>query len=275
MSLSDTHATPIRRILGIARAGRVCDRAIEAVREAARPGVRVATLFEVAARVIRDAGARSAALGFEDAHSDRPFPSPIVLSINDQIAGGHDPDRAIESGDLITADAPICFEGWHADASDSWVVGGTHASRGRLAEGARAVCGTGVRTAAAGTPWDTVVNAMSAAAQRLGLVVCRGFSGHAVGAQLHEPPTLAMHAADLSPDRGTGLVLEPGMVLAIEPVLADRDSGFVRNGWVDRTADGSDAAFAEATVLIGKSRNLVLAGRCWCPRRHDLCPREA
>jgi methionyl aminopeptidase len=253
--------------LGVARTGRIVDRVLARLRDAALPGVTTGRLDQLARAALANAGASPSMLGYTDPSSERPFPAAIAVAINDRITGSGDPDARLAPGDLVTLDLVAHRNGWHADAAVSFVVPGggddpdLAASRRALAAAASAVTRAGIEALRPNRPWAEAVTAMARAAQDLGVAVLRGFDGHAIGPAMHAPPRLPNHPADLAgPDEPGGPVIRTGMILAIEPVVARLDPGFVRDAWEDRTADGSDACFAEATVIVGRSRNLVVCG---------------
>ncbi len=242
--------------LGVARAGRIADSVLRAVVRAARSGVPVADLDRLVRAELTRSGARPAMLGHADPTAPAPFPLALSLCINDEISGACDPERTLRPGDLATADLVVEHRGWHADAAVSWVVPGRlDESRSALAEASRAVTAAGVRAIRPGADWSSAVLAMSAEATRRGVAILKGFDAHAIGRAMHAPPRLPTHPDEL--DRFPRVTLRPGMILTIEPVVARRDPGCVRDGWLECTADGSDACFTEVTVAVGAS-----AGAC-------------
>ncbi len=258
--------------LGVARAGRIADSVLRAVVHAARPGVRVTDLDRLARMELAGFGARPAMLGYADTTAPAPFPLALSLCLNGEISGACDPQRILMPGDLATADLVVEYRGWHADAAVSWVVPGrADERRAALAEASRAVTAAGVRAIRPGEwgrggqgDWSSVVHAMSGEASRLGVTILKGFDAHAIGRTMHAPPRLPAHPDEL--DGFPDVTLRPGMVFTIEPVVAWHDPGFVRNGWLERTVDGSDACFTEVTVGVTrgvggrKGRVGVLAG---------------
>lgn len=244
-------------LLGVRRAGRVTERVLRAVRSAAAPGVTVGELDSLARRLLDASDARGAMLGYRDALAESPFPGALSISINDAISGGFEPDRALAPGDLVTADLACEHRAWHADAAVTWAMPGADPRRAALAEASRLVTQAGVRACRHGVPWSAVVGAMDAEASRLGAALIRGFFAHGVGRAMHLPPALPLHPDGLD---ARGPALAAGQTITIEPVVAWSDPGFARNAWLDRTADGSDACFTEATVGVGRGRSAVLAG---------------
>lgn len=255
----------LQAFLGVARAGRIADEVLRAVVRSARPDVLVGDLDRLARSELARRSARPAMLGFTDAATPRPFPLALSLCLNDEIAGASDPARPLQPGDLATADLVVEYRGWHADAAVSWIIPGLPlAHRSSLAYASRAVTAAGVQAIRPGSDWSTVARAMAAEAARRGVNLLRGFDGHTLGPSMHALPRLATHPDEV--DRFPRVVLQPGMILTVEPVVGFQDPGCVRDGWLDRTSDGSDACFTEVTVAVGapgragRADFLVLAG---------------
>lgn len=255
----------LQAYLGVARAGRIADEVLRAVVRSARPGISVGDLDRLARSELARLGASPAMLDFTDATAPSPFPLGLSLTINDEIAGAIDPARILQPGDLATADLVVEHQGWHADAAVSWVIpGAAREPRATLAAASHAVTAAGVRAIRPGSDWSTVARAMAAEAARRGVTLLRGFDGHTLGRTMHAPPRLPTHPeeGDLFPR----VILQSGMILTVEPVVGFQDPGCVRDGWMERTADGSDACFTEVTVAVGtphRARSadfLVLAG---------------
>ncbi|MFK7882694.1 MAG: M24 family metallopeptidase [Phycisphaerales bacterium] len=247
---------------GVRRAGRAVDCALHLVRSACLPGVAVSALDRIAAESIEKDGAVSSMLGYTDGHGGGAFPLHLSVSVNNEIAGGCDANRVIAFGDLVTIDLAAAVKGWHADAAISWCVGGQEASgrRADLAKAARAVTMAGFLALGQTPDWAVVLDRMGEAAAELGVVILKGFDGHGIGRAMHCGPVLPHRLEDLE-RRGTGeSLVNAGMAITIEPVVAWSDTDFVRSGWVDRTSDSSDACFHEVTVLVGSDRSEVVAG---------------
>lgn len=257
-------------LLGVARAGRVTDAVLRSIRLLAAPGMSPADLDRHAATLLSRCGAESALLGYQDGCGGGPFPASVAICINDEVMGASDSARMLRAGDLITADLAVRFRDWHADAAVTWTLGDAPREHQRLADGARAACAAGIRAARPGVSWAEVTRAIWTAARDAGLVLLRGYDAHGIGTAMHQGPRLPMHPDDLARLDPPDWTPQPGSIITIEPVVAHRDSGVVRSGWLDRTADGTPACFTEATIAVGVRRNLVLAGRCWWPGWNDL-----
>lgn len=256
---------PVR---GVLLAGRILDRTLRAVRESAIPGSTVGHLDALARHHIAQAGGIPALLGYLDPLAVAPFPAAISLAINSQIAGSWEPPRALCPGDLVTADLAVRLGDWHADAAVSWTVPGpTPSDRARLAVASRQVTRAALEACAPGQPWAEVVRAIHAAAAAEAVHLLPGFFAHGIGRALHQPPSLPLHRRDLHRLDHPGLTLERGMIITLEPVVSLARTVRVREGWLDRTADGSDACYTEVTAVIGRRKARVLAGKILMPDR--------
>lgn len=254
---------PVR---GVLLAGRILDRTLRAVRESAIPGSTVGHLDALARHHIAQAGGFPALLGHLDSLADSPFPAAISMAINNQIAGPWEPGRALCAGDLVTADLAVRFRDWHADAAVSWTVPGpTPPDRARLAMASRQVTRAALEACVPGQPWAEVVRAIHAAAAVGAVHLLPGFFAHGIGRVLHQPPSLPLHRRDLHRLDPPDLTLERGMIITLEPVVSLARTVRVREGWLDRTADGSDACYTEVTAVIGRRKARVLAGKILMP----------
>lgn len=284
--MSQAPAGTVARLAGIARAGRAVDRVLSHVKALALPGVGIDRLERAASEEISRLGAIPSMLGYQDAHGGGAFPAPISVSINDQIMGGHAAVSVspLQAGDLVTLDLALELGGWHADAAVTWCLDDADPKRAYLARAAEAVTRAGVLRARPGIHWGLVAQAMLDEAARQGVELLRGYDGHGIGRSMHEPPRLPSHPADLDRLEGDGII-QTGMVLAIEPVVGTPGSvgkSVMREGWIDRLeapagalgagsgGGRAEACFAEATVAVGRARNLILAGDSWWGSEHDL-----
>jgi len=216
------------------------------------------TLAEIDAQVaahLADLGAKSAFLDYR-ARGHPPFPSHSCLSVNDCVVHGtHDmTDRPLTAGDLVSIDIGVVLEGWIGDAA--WTFAIEHASDEALAlmRAGRDSLEAGVATPGPGGPlihWSRAVQGVAEHERRFHLV--RGLGGHGYGRELHAPPfvsnTMPDHAGEW-PDAWTRL--EPGTLLAVEPMLAAGTAEIRSEGrsWPIRTADGSLSVHYEADVLV-------------------------
>ncbi|MGQ7295400.1 type I methionyl aminopeptidase [Quadrisphaera sp. KR29] len=250
------------QVLLMRRAGLVVADALAAVRAAVRPGVRTAELDEVAAEVIRAAGAVPSFLGYHG------YPRTLCTSVGAEVVHGIPGERVLEPGDVLSVDCGAVVEGWHGDAAFSVLVGdaGAHdAADAALVETTRRAMWEGIaalgRGLAAGDRLGVVGDAVEGCAQRAAaagappLAVVEGYVGHGIGTAMHQAPEVLNHRS-----RSRGPKLRPGLCVAVEPMLSrgSAETDVLEDGWTVVTADGSRAAHWEHTVALGERGVWVL-----------------
>jgi methionyl aminopeptidase len=154
----------------------------------------------------------------------------------------------IADGDLISVDVGCIWEGWHADCARTFAVGQVSQAEITLIEATRDALSAGIRAATPGNRLGDVGAAIEAVANQHGYGIVRPFVGHGIGTAMHEEPQVPNYGRP-----GTGMRLEPGMCLAIEPMfnLGDDDVRLLNDGWTVVTADGARSAHFEDTIVIG------------------------
>ncbi|MGW4568485.1 type I methionyl aminopeptidase [Streptomyces sp. NPDC004561] len=240
-------------------AGQVVGRALTAVREAARVGVSLLELDEVAREVLREAGATSPFLGYRPSFAPTPFPAVLCASVNDAIVHGIPTRDRLRDGDLVSIDCGAELDGWVGDSAISFVVGRPRPADLRLIDTAERALAAGIEAAVAGNRIGDIAHAVGRVCRTAGYGIPYGFGGHGIGRRMHEDPEVPNEGRP-----GRGLPLRPGMVIAIEPMLiaSGRDDYYpAADGWTLRTSDGSRAAHAEHTVAITEEGPRILTAR--------------
>ena len=230
----------------MAAAGALVAAALQAVHDAAAPGVSTLALDEIAEAVIRDAGGTPSFLGYHG------FPASICASVNDRVVHGI-PSAAetIASGDLVSIDCGAIVDGWHGDSAITFGVGALIPVDDMLSRATRESMEAGIAAMVPGNRLTDVSHAIElgtrAAEERYGrrFGIVEGYGGHGIGREMHLDPFLANEGPP-----GRGPMLAAGSVLAIEPMLT---LGTVRtrildDDWTVVTTDGSRAAHWEHTV---------------------------
>lgn len=188
-------------------------------------------------------GGIPADLGFEG------YPKSVCTSINEVVCHGiPSEDDVLHEGDIVNVDCSTILDGYYSDSSRMFCVGEVSEDRRRLVDETRAAMKAGI---AAVKPWGRLGDvgaAVNAYAQSCGYSVVREFGGHGIGLDFHEDPFVS-HVSD----PGTGMVLVPGLVFTVEPMVnaGKRDIDMSDpNGWTVRTADGSDTAQWENQLMV-------------------------
>ncbi|MEU4803773.1 type I methionyl aminopeptidase [Actinosynnema sp. NPDC023587] len=229
-------------------AGLVVADALAAVREHARVGMSLLDLDEVAAGVIRGAGAGSSFLDYQPTFATTPFPGYICASVNDVIVHGIPTGYRLREGDLVSIDCGAHVDGWHGDAAISFVIGRADPADLALIETAERALAAGIAAAVPGARMGDVSAAVGRIGRAAGYGMPSDFGGHGIGRAMHESPGVPNEGRP-----GRGLTLRAGMAIAIEPMFhaGGRDKYYeAEDGWSLLTADGSRAAHVEHSVAV-------------------------
>ena len=223
------------------RAGRVVGETLQILQAAVRPGVTTQELDEIAEREIRARGAIPSFKGY------RGFPATICTSINSEIVHGIPGGRVLKEGDLIKLDAGAIVEGYHGDSAVTVPVGEVSQEALKLIETTERSLQAGIAEAKAGNRIHDIGAAVQTTAEGAGFSVVREYVGHGIGRALHEDPPVPNYGKP-----GTGLKLEPGLVIAIEPMVnvGTYETRLLPDGWTVVTADGALSAHFEHTIAI-------------------------
>jgi methionyl aminopeptidase len=235
--------------IGLRRASAIVRRLLDELSAAAQPGVTTRELDRLAASILAEEGGQSAPT------LTYGFPGSALISLNDEIVHGVPGPRRIADGDLVSLDVTVEKDGYVADAARSLVVGRGSPEAVRLVACAEAALAAALDVARAGVRVNEIGRVVERTVKGAGFAVVHGLSGHGVGRTIHEWPDVLN---EYDPEQED--VLTEGLVLTIEPMIcAGSGRSYVdRDGWTVRTRDGSLAAHAEHTLVITKSRPVVL-----------------
>ena len=234
------------------QAGRVVAEMHERIRAAIKPGVSTGELDRIGRQVLADRGAMSNFLGY----GHPGFPGVICASPNEVVVHGIPSDDVVlAEGDIVAIDCGAIVEGWHGDAAFTAGVGEISPEAQHLIDVADEALHAAITQLVAGHRLGDVGHAVESTAHAAGLGVVEGYTGHAIGQAMHEPPNVANQG-----DPGSGAKLRVGNVLAVEPmvVLGDIATDVADDGWTVVTVDGSWSAHAEHTIAITPSGPEIL-----------------
>ena len=233
-------------------AGQLVAGVLEALEAAVAPGVTTLELDRVAERLIRDAGAEPAFLGY------RGFPASLCVSVNDEVIHGIPSARALKEGDVVSLDIGAKLDGYYGDSAVTVPVGSVSAAAADLLRVTRESLGKAIGQVRAGGRLSDIGHAVQQWVEAHGYSVVREFVGHGIGERLHEDPNVPNYGPP-----GRGPKLAEGMVLAIEPMVAmgRADVKVLADRWTAVTKDGSLAAHFEHTVVVMAGESLVLTAR--------------
>jgi methionyl aminopeptidase len=239
-------------------AGLVVSAALEAMRSAIAPGVTTADLDAMAERVIRDAGATSNFKGYRGgAGGQVPYPASICASINDEVVHGvPDPRRVLRDGDIISIDCGAVLDGWHGDAAFTAGVGEIDPAIQQMLDVCEESMWRGIAAGVAAGRLGDIGHAVESYVKSQGAYgIVEEYGGHGIGTAMHQDPHVPNHGR-----RGKGLILQPGLTLAVEPMImmGRRNVATLEDDWTVVTVDGSWAAHFEHTFAVTASGPQVL-----------------
>lgn len=232
-----------KQIEGIRASANINTLALDLVAKNIKAGMSTEEINELVHEFTVSQGAIPAPLNYDG------FPKSICTSINDEVCHGiPSKDTILEEGDIINVDISTIYNGYYSDASRMFKIGEVHEKLDKLVTVAKECLDKGFESA---KPWGflgDISEVVQRHAEDNGYSVVREFGGHGVGIQFHEDPFVS-HVGR----KGTGMLLVPGMIFTIEPMInMGRKEIFVDedNGWTALTEDGSPTAQWEYTVLI-------------------------
>jgi methionyl aminopeptidase len=212
-----------------------------------QPGITTGELDRIAEEYIRSRGGEPAFKGYG---SDRRnlYPATLCISIDDEVVHGIPGSKKLEDGQIVSVDVGVKKSGWFGDGARTFGVGRVSEEKRRLMQVTEEALGKGVAMAKAGNHLHDISAAVQKHVEDAGFSVVRDLVGHGIGKHLHEEPAVPNFGV-----AGTGMVLQEGMALAIEPMV--NVGGFQvsvdADGWTVRTTDGKPSAHFEHTVLVG------------------------
>jgi methionyl aminopeptidase len=177
----------------------------------------------------------------------RGFPRSVCVSVNEVICHGIPGDRKLADGDIVNVDVTTILDGYYADASKTYFVGTPGEDAVRITSVARECLRLGCEQVRPGNTVGDIGWAIQQYAESRGCSVVREFVGHGVGFEFHESPQIPHFG-----NKGQGVVLVPGMVFTIEPMinLGARHLKILDDDWTAVTRDGSLSAQFEQTILV-------------------------
>jgi methionyl aminopeptidase len=245
-----------KELAAMREAGRVTATALIAVREQAKAGVSLRELDQVAADVLREAGARSSFLHYHPRFAPTPYPAVLCTSVNDAIVHAIPGDYRLRDGDVLSADFAAELGGFHGDSAFTMAIGEVTAEDRQLIEHTRAALEAGIAAAVPDGHLSDISHAVGVIGREYGYGIPVDFGGHGIGRHMHEDPSVANEGRP-----GRGLRLRPGLTLAIEPMFMAGGHNEYRtapDGWGLHTVDGGNAAHFEHTIAITEDGPVVL-----------------
>lgn len=216
--------------------------ALKAAGEAVEPGVTTAEIDRIVHDYIVKRGAEPAFLNYNG------FPAATCISINEEVIHGiPSQTRIVRNGDLVSIDLGARFNGYVGDNAATYAAGDISPEAQRLSDTTRESLYEGIRVCVAGGRIGDIGATIARYCEQRGFSVVREYTGHGIGSELHEDPSVPNFGTP-----GRGVRLMPGMTLAIEPMINMGKSAIRRmpDGWTVKTQDGKLSAHFEHTVAV-------------------------
>jgi methionyl aminopeptidase len=232
------------------RAGQVVREVLELVRAKVKPGATTLDLENAAAARLNELGVKAAFKGYHG------FPCVLCTSVNSEVVHGiPSAKRVLKEGDIVSVDFGAVVDGYFGDAAITVPVGSIDADAARLLAVTEKSLLAGIAAVRAGATLGDVGAAVQDVVEAEGFSVVRDFVGHGIGVHMHEDPQVPNFG-----ERGRGMKLKTGMVIAIEPMVnaGKADVKVLSDGWTAVAADGSMSAHFEHTVAVTATGARVL-----------------
>jgi methionyl aminopeptidase len=230
-------------------AGKILAGIVRDIKSSLKIGMTTKDIDLVAERLIAQAGVLPAFKGY------RNYPACACVSVNEEIVHGIPGNRVIKDGDIVSIDIGIIYQKYFSDMAVTVGFGSVDPTRQKLMDVTRQALYKGIAQARSGHKLGDLSHAVQSYVESKGFSVVRDFVGHGIGKELHEDPEIPNYGQS-----GTGPVLRPGMVLAIEPMVnvGGHQTKTLQDGWTVVTADRKPSAHFEHTIAVTEGDPLIL-----------------
>lgn len=240
-----------REIELMREAGRILAKTHEELAKNLRPGMSTWDIDHMGEEIIRSYGCIPSFKNYNG------YPASICVSVNDEVVHGiPHKEHFLDEGDIVSLDAGVIYKGYHSDAARTYGIGQIDNDAKKLIEVTRQSFFEGIKFAKAGNHLNDISAAIQKYAESFGFGVVRDLVGHGIGSHLHEDPEIPNFAR-----KRKGILLQPGMTLAIEPMITEGSYEVVwlDDDWTVMTEDGGWAAHYENTILITENEPEILS----------------
>lgn len=223
-------------------AGRLTKNVLELVGKEIREGMTTLDVDKIAYDYIKSCGAEPSFLNYAG------YPASICASIDEMVVHGiPSKDIVIKSGQIVSIDVGVIYNGWQGDAARTFIIGDVDEEKRKLVKVTEECFFKAVENLRDGTPLGDIGYAVQTHAETNGFSVVKAMVGHGIGREMHEDPSVPNFGR-----KGTGIRLKKGMTIAIEPMInaGTFQVDFMSDGWGVKTRDRRPSSHYENTVAI-------------------------
>lgn len=238
----------------MAIAGKKLAEVIFLLKKEIRPGLKTKVLDDLAYKLIKERNAEPAFLNYIPPGGDKPFPASLCVSINETIVHGIPSNYILQPGDIVKLDIGLKYQGFYVDMAETIGIPPLNHREKELIIATKKALFEAIKIAKPGNTLGDIGYKIESIAYKYNLSIAEKLTGHGIGKNLHEDPYILNFG-----NRGEGIKLQEGMVLAIEPMFVLGKKYLIEN--VDgsfRSKDRSKTAHFEHTIAILKKGNLIL-----------------
>ena len=248
--MSKIHYKSVEEIELIRKSSLLVSKTLAEIAKVIRPGIKTIELNKLAETFIRDNGGIPAFLNYSG------FPYSLCISLNDQIVHGFPGQHVLVEGDLVSVDCGVILNKYNGDSAYTFAIGEVDEVTQKLMRVTKESLYLGIEKAVVGQRIGDIGYAVQEHAEKNGFGVVKDLVGHGVGLRLHEKPEVPNYGK-----RGSGIKLEEGMVIAIEPMINAGRAGvkFWDDGWTVSTVDKKPSAHYEHTIAVQKGKADILS----------------
>ena len=230
-----------REIELMKEAGKVVGRVFDEIGEMCKEGVSTLEIASKAEQVIRSFGAKPTFKGYGG------FKGAICVSVNDEIIHGIPSHRKLKNGDIVSCDVGATLNGYVGDACRTFFVGEVKENAKRLVKVTEECFFKAIELVKPGVRLSTISHAVQVHAESNGYSVLKDFTGHGIGRNLHEDPSIPNYG-----EEGHGPTLKKGMCLCIEPMIMEGSDEYIvlEDGWTVKTKDHKLSSHYENTIVV-------------------------
>ena len=250
-------------IKGIKKSGEILRLVLDFLSDMVKPGISTFDLEIKARELIANNNATPAFLGYSPDICHKPYPAAICACVNEEIVHGvPKSDKILESGDIVSIDCGVEFQGFFTDAATTVSVGDIDMHSKKLLEATSGALELAISQIKGGVPIGDIGHIVERSVRGKGFYPIAEFGGHGVGRKQHEEPFISNIG-----EKGTGYILSVGEVIAIEPIISEKEVIQIHqnaaDGYTYYAADGSRSAQFEHTILVGKDKSESITGGAW------------